>query len=80
MSKVNEELFPKYLIADNSKHPNSLYIVHTEYPRFILNVSNDDICWLEEFNKEDEIEVSDNSKAWIDNALRFYDSEIKSFE
>jgi hypothetical protein len=80
MSKVNEELFPKYLIADNSKYPNSLYIVHTEYPRFILNVSNDDICWLEEFNKADEIEVSDNSEAWIDNALRFYDSEIKSFE
>jgi hypothetical protein len=46
----------------------------------IQNVSNDDICWLEEFNKEDEIEVSDNSEAWIDNALRFYDSEIKSFE
>ena len=80
MSKISEELFPKYLIADNSKHPNSLFIVHTEYPRFILNISNDDIFWLEEFTKEDEKEVSDNSESWIENALKFYDSEIKQLE
>ena len=80
MSKISEELLPKYLIADNSKHPNSLFVVHTEYPRFILNISNDDIFWLEEFTKEDEKEVSDNSESWIENALKFYDSEIKQLE
>jgi len=80
MSKISEELLPKYLIADNSKHPNSLFIVHTEYPRFILNISNDDIFWLEEFTKEDEKEVSDNSESWIENALKFYDSETKELE
>lgn len=80
MSKISKELFPKYLIADNSKHPNSLFIVHTEYPRFILNISNDDIFWLEEFTKEDEKEVLDNSESWIENALKFYDSEIKQLE
>ena len=80
MSKISEELLPKYLIADNSKHPNSLFVVHTEYPRFILNISNDDIFWLEEFTKEDEKEVSDNSESWIENALKFYDSETKELE
>ena len=33
---------PKFLIADNSKLEDDLFIVHTEYPRFILNVSNDE--------------------------------------
>ena len=44
---------PKFLIADNSSFKDDLFIVHTEYPRFILNVSNDEVHWLEEFDKED---------------------------
>jgi len=80
MSKIKNEFLPKYLIADNSKHPESIYVVHTEYPRFILNVSNDNIYWLEEFSKEDENEILDTSEAWIDNALKFYDSEIRSIK
>ena len=80
MSKINEELLPKYLIADNSKYPSSLFVVHTEYPRFILNILNDDIFWLEEFSKEDEKEVSDSSESWIENALKFYDYETKDLE
>jgi hypothetical protein len=80
MSKIKNEFLPKYLIADNSKHSESIYVVHTEYPRFILNVSNDNIYWLEEFSKEDENEILDTSEAWIDNALKFYDSEIRSIK
>ena len=40
---------PKFLIADNSSFKDDLFIVHTEYPRFILNVSNDEVHWLEGF-------------------------------
>ncbi len=78
MSKINKNLFPKYLIADNFKYPKSIYIVHTDFPRFILDVSNDDILWLEDFTKEDENEITENSENWIGNALKFYDSEIKN--
>ena len=80
MSKIKENLLPKYLTADNSNHPDSVFIVHTDYPRFILNISNDDLYWLEEFTKEDEKDVLDNSESWIDGALKFYDSEIKKLE
>ena len=48
---------PKFLIADNSSLKDDLFIVHTEYPRFILNVSNDEIHWLEEFENEDQAEL-----------------------
>ena len=80
MSKIKENLLPKYLIADNSNHPDSVFILHTDYPRFILNISNDDLYWLEEFTKEDEKDVLDNSESWIEDALKFYDSEIKKLE
>ena len=53
---------PKFLIADNSSLKDDLFIVHTEYPRFILNVSNDEIHWLEEFENEDQAELEAESE------------------
>jgi hypothetical protein len=52
---------PKFLIADNSELEDALFVIHTEYPRFILNVYNDDIHWLEEFDKEDEAALKSES-------------------
>lgn len=71
---------PKFLIADNSSFKDDLFIVHTEYPRFILNVSNDEVHWLEEFDKEDQTVLEAESKALIESAFSFYDTEMKSLE
>ena len=71
---------PKFLIADNSAFQDALFIVHTEYPRFILNVSNDEIHWLEEFEKEDQVELEEESTALIKAAFDFFDSEMESLE
>lgn len=71
---------PKFLIADNSAFQDALFIVHTEYPRFILNVSNDDVHWLEEFEKEDQVELEEESTALIKAAFDFFDSEMESLE
>jgi hypothetical protein len=30
---------PKFLLADNADLEDTLFVVHTEYPRFILNVA-----------------------------------------
>jgi hypothetical protein len=69
---------PKFLIADNSSLKDDLFVVHTEYPRFILNISNDEVHWLEEFDKEDESSLISESKPLIELALAFFDSEMKS--
>jgi len=45
---------PKFLLADNTDHPEAIFIVHTEYPRFIINLENDEVEWMEEFSKQDE--------------------------
>ena len=71
---------PKFLIADNSSFKDDLFIVHTEYPRFILNVSNDEVHWLEEFDKEDQTVLEAESKALIESAFYFYDIEMESLE
>ena len=71
---------PKFLIADNSSLKDDLFVVHTEYPRFILNISNDEVHWLEEFDKEDENSLTSESKPLIELALAFFDSEMKSLE
>ena len=71
---------PKFLIADNSSLKDDLFVVHTEYPRFILNISSDEVHWLEEFDKEDESSLVSESKPLIESALAFFDSEMKSLE
>ena len=71
---------PKFLIADNSSLKDDLFVVHTEYPRFVLNISNDEVHWLEEFEKEDESSLVSESKPLIESALAFFDSEMKSLE
>ena len=71
---------PKFLIADNSSLKDDLFVVHTEYPRFVLNISNDEVHWLEEFDKEDESSLASESKSLIESALVFFDSEMKSLE
>ncbi|MEK9604092.1 MAG: hypothetical protein VW127_06690 [Flavobacteriaceae bacterium] len=71
---------PKFLIADNSELEEAIFVVHTEYPRFFLNVVNDDIHWMEEFEKEDKAELESQTTNLIEQALNFYDKEMKSFE
>ena len=67
---------PKFLIADNSSLQNVIFIIHTEYPRFIINITNDEVCWLEDFDKKDEKILHSESKHLINEAFNFYDKEM----
>ena len=71
---------PKFLIADSSEFEDTVFVIHTAYPRFLINVINDEIHWMEEFEKEDREELEFQTTKLIDEALRFYDKEIKNFE
>lgn len=71
---------PKFLIADNSTLQESVYVLHTEYPRFLLNVANDDILWLEEFSPADQEELNTVTEKLIEEALAFFDHEIETLE
>ena len=71
---------PKFLIADSSELKDTLFIIHTSYPRFILNVINDEIHWMEEFDTEDKLELESQTARLVEEALLFYDQEIENFE
>ncbi len=71
---------PKFLLADNTDYPSAIFILHTEYPRFIINLENDEVEWLEEFSKEDEEELSNETENLIEAATAFYDREVSRYE
>ena len=67
---------PKFLIADNSSLQNVIFVIHTEYPRFITNITNDEVFWLGDFDKKDEEILHSESEKIINEAFNFYDKEM----
>ena len=71
---------PKFLIADSSVLEDEIFVAHTEYPRFFLNVANDEIYWMEEFEKEDKDELESQTAQLIEQALDFYENEMENLD
>lgn len=71
---------PKFLLGDNTDFPTAIFIVHTEFPRFVLNLENDEVEWLEEFGDEDRKELPEITERLIGEATEFYDREVSRYE
>mgnify|MGYP000141128874 FL=1 len=71
---------PKFILGDNTNFPEAIFVIHTEFPRFIINLQNDEVEWLEEFDKEDQKELEDETEIAIEEASRFYDSEVAQYK
>lgn len=71
---------PRFLTADNTENPNDNFVIHTEYPRFIINLIDDEIEWLEDFTINDQVDFTNQVAELIDEASAFYDREIKHYE
>lgn len=67
---------PKFILGDNTDLPNAIFVIHTEFPRFIINLENDDIEWLEEFDGYDENQLLSETENVIKEASAFYDREV----
>ncbi|MDT0644424.1 hypothetical protein RM553_16415 [Zunongwangia sp. F363] len=72
--------FPKFLLGDNTDYPDAVFIVHTEFPRFIINLENDEVEWLEDFDASDEEELANEAESLIEQASAFYDREVSRYE
>lgn len=72
--------FPKFLLGDNTDYPEAIFIIHTEFPRFIINLENDEVEWLEEFDDEDQKELESETQNLIQQATDFYDREISRYD
>lgn len=71
--------FPEFLLGDNTDYPEAVFVIHTAYPRFIINLENDEVEWLEDFDKSDEKELATEAEGLIKAASEFYDREVKRY-
>ena len=71
---------PKFILGDNTDHPDAIYIIHTEFPRFIINLENDEVEWFEEFDQHDQKELEPETENYIRLATEFYDREVQRYE
>lgn len=71
---------PKFLIGDNTDHQEAIFVIHTEYPRFIINLVDDEIEWWESFKRDDEEALTVEVATLIEEASAFYDEEMKKYK
>ena len=72
--------FPKFLLGDNTDYSDAIFVIHTEFPRFIINLENDEVEWLEDFDQHDEKELELEMENLINEATAFYDREVARYE
>ena len=73
-------VLPKLLLADNSSFPEDIFVLHTEFPRFLINLKDDEIEWFEDLSGEREDDIADEVSNLIEAASLFYDKQIEGYE
>tara|TARA_R110002124_G_scaffold226874_2_gene392025 strand:- start:2629 stop:2853 length:225 start_codon:yes stop_codon:yes gene_type:complete len=71
---------PKFLLADNSNFPDDIFVLHTGYPRFLINLKDDEVEWFEDLSGENEEDIATELADLMDKAGAFYDEEMKGLE
>ena len=70
---------PKFLLADNSNFPEDIFVLHTEFPRFLINLKDDEIEWFEDLSGEREDDIAGEVSNLIEEASKFYDEQIEGY-
>jgi hypothetical protein len=73
-------VLPKFLLADNSSFPEDIFVLHTEFPRFLINLKDDEIEWFEDLSGEREDDIAGEVSNLIEAASVFYDKQIEGYE
>ena len=71
---------PKFMLGDNTDYAQAIFVVHTEYPRFVLDLANDELEWLEDISSEDQKELSLQAEQLILEAGEFNDREVSRYQ
>ena len=71
---------PKFVLADNSDFPEDIFIIHLDFPRFLINLKDDEVEFLEDLEGEDETELESEMEHLITLAGEFYDREMLRYE
>ncbi len=71
---------PKFILGDNTDFPDAIFVIHTDFPRFIINLENDEVEWLEDFDQQDQKQLEFETEGLIKEATDFYDREVARYE
>jgi hypothetical protein len=71
---------PKFVIGDNTDFPEDIFIIHLDFPQFIINLKDDEVEFLEDITSEDESELESEMEHLITLAEEFYDREMERYE
>lgn len=72
---------PRFLLADSTELPDEMFVLHTEYPRFLINLVNDEIEWFDDLSEDEEEDEMVNIIAHlIEEANKFYEKELEHYE
>ena len=71
---------PKFVLADNSDLPEDIFVIHLDFPRFIINLKDDEVEFMEDLEGEDENELESEMEHLITLAGEFYDREMERYE
>lgn len=71
---------PRFLLGDNTDHQDAIFVIHLDYPRFIINLVDDEIEWLESLERNDEEQLTIEVATLIEEASAFYDREMERYQ
>ncbi len=71
---------PKFLLGDNTDFPEDIFIIHLEYPRFVINLKDDEVEIIDETDDEEEADLQQEMETLIAKAVEFYDREMLRYE
>jgi hypothetical protein len=71
---------PKFILGDNTDFPNAIFVIHTDFHRFIINLETDNVEWLEDFDTQDEEDLLSETETAIREATQFYDKEVSTYD
>lgn len=69
---------PKFLLGDNTDCPDDIFIIHTEFPRFVINLVSDEVEWFDDL-EGDESDLANEMTVLIEEAGAFYDREMERY-
>ncbi len=70
---------PKFLLADNSNYPEDIFVLHTEFPRLLINLKDDSVEFFEDLSGEKEDDIANEVSQLIEEASLFYDGEMGEY-
>lgn len=70
---------PRFIMGDASESPESIYVIHTEFPRCIIDLSTDELQFWDDISSENEDELKQEMESLVKEASDFYDAEMEYY-